>query len=200
MQSSLPNPICVRVDPALRAQATALAEARGCTLTDVLRAALEREVALPLHPGDAAINPNGALGKRVSTVVAGAARGDLMCQRELFQDRYAALQTVDPNAPGRLILHMEVIAFGRLTASHGQTFDIRRLAGALLCASRDFRRHGFAEAGNGMIAETLSILEQLAEHGDDVAAISSERLIGGETAEVLDCAQEYRRNAEREEV
>jgi hypothetical protein len=201
VKSETPRPFVVRVPLELRARAQSLAEQRGCTLTEVIRQALNREVELASSLPVSEVNPNGAMGKRVSAIVDGAARGDLACQRELFLDRFAALQSVGADVPWRMLLHMEIIALGRFIACHRHEADIRKLAGALLGAARDFRRFGFREIGNGMMTECLSVLEQLAEGGSDLAAICSERLIDDEpTTESIEAVREYRRNAEREDV
>ena len=106
---------------------------------------------------------NGALGRITSAIVIGTGRGDIECQRYLFQDRISAM--LDPALVNEdaMLIAMEVVLFGRIVASHGDPNDVRRFAGALCQASSIFREGGREDLGNAMMAETLSVLEQLAE-------------------------------------
>jgi hypothetical protein len=146
-----------------------------------------------------AIGANGALGPTVSAIVIGVGRGDLGCQRYLFQDRIDAL--LDPALVNEdaMLIAMEVVLFGRIIASHGNRSDIRRFAGALCAASSVFREGGREDLGNTLMAEALSVLEQLAEQGDDLAAVSSEALIKNEPAELIDWVRALRRRGTQNE-
>lgn len=148
---------------------------------------------------DGPMLPNGALGRTVSAIVVGVGRGDIECQRYLFQDRIDALldpQLVNEDA---MLIAMEVVLFGRIVASHNHASDIRRFAGALCMASSVFREGGREDLGNAMMAEALSVLEQLAERGDDLAAVSSEALIKNEPAELIDWVRALRRRGNENE-
>lgn len=133
-----------------------------------------------------AVQPNGALGTLASDAIASAARGDIESQRLLFQACVEALFDRSGRFAHRHIIAVEAVMLGRLLASHGDATDIRRLAGALCTASTVYRDLGCAAWGDHMMAEGLSVLEQLAERGDDTAALAIHQLIAGEPATVIE--------------
>ena len=144
--------------------------------------AIPSEVAVAHDP----VQPNGALGTLASDAIASAARGDIGSQRLLFQACVEALFDRSGRFAHQHIIAVETVMLGRLLASHGHPSDIRRLAGALCKASAVYRELGCTAWGDHMMAEGLSVLEQLAERGDDPAALAMHQLIAGENASVIE--------------
>lgn len=150
---------------------------------------------ISIKPDIMPIAPNGALGPAISAIVAAAGRGDLEAQRLLFGASACAMFQADPTCEDSKLVAMEAVMIGRLIASHGHPEDVRRLAGALCQASEIFRSCGCQEWGDRLMAECVSVLEQLAEAGDDFAALSSETLIKGREPKFFELVRELRRNA-----
>lgn len=151
-------------------------------------------------PETVGVHPNGSLGPTVAAMVQLAAFGDFECQRHLFQDRMGALRNPTTALADGMLIAMEAITLGRLVASRGEPQDVRKFAAALCTASIIFRGAGRCDLGDEMAAETISVLEQLAEAGDDLAATCSEALIADEPEALMDRVRELRRKAFKEKV
>ncbi len=195
--------ITFRLSERMNDQLAQLADGEGSNVSAVLRRAVEREIAARAlaASGTAArpISPNGALGADIAAIIRGAALGDLDCLRFLFHDRLKALMSIEPPTDNSLLIAMELVTFARLVSSHGDPADARRLAGSLCKSASVFRSAGRTAIGDYLMAETLSILEQLAECGDDLAAMCSERLLAKETPDLVERVRDLRSNAKEEE-
>lgn len=145
------------------------------------------------------VQPNGALGPKAAAAVTSASRGDVLAQREIFDGLACVAMTpgIDPYE-GQLIT-VQAILMGRMLASHGGQADIRRLAGALLSGSGFLNQLGNYEARDHLAAEAISILEQLAECGDDLAAVSSATLLKPRSLEFVDRVRNMRYGAAGQE-
>jgi hypothetical protein len=151
-------------------------------------------------PESAGVHPNGALGPSTAGLVQLAALGDLEALRTFFEDRLKVAQLPTNGVQDGMLLMIEALTFGRLVASRGGPEDIRKLAGALCAASIKFRAAGRPDLGDHMMAETLSILEQLAEVGDDLAAMCSAILLRDEDATIVGRVRALRQKAHAIEV
>jgi hypothetical protein len=152
-----------------------------------------------MSAGETLASPNSALGPDVATIVAAAAAGNLESQRYLFQDRFDVMFNPATTNADAMLVAMEAVVFGRLVASHGQACDAHRLAGALCQAALVFRNGNQPALGDSLMAESLSVLEQLAEHGDDVAAMASAALVDVEPVALIDRVRVLRERIARPE-
>lgn len=147
-------------------------------------------------PETAGVHPNGSLGPTVASMVQLAALGDFECLRLLFDDRSIVFNNPGLAASDRMLIAMEALVFGRLVASRGGPADVRKFAGALCAASILFRSSGRPDLGDTLAAETISVLEQLAEAGDDLAAVCSDLLLRDEDPAIVERVRALRRKAE----
>jgi len=191
-------PIQFRANGRLLAAARAKAERQGMSLSEMIRSILRSAVA---EEGERqpAIKANGALGAATTEIVSKAARGDAVSQHWLFEDRMAAFSKYDSSSIEASVIAMEAVLFARLLASHGHAQDVQRLAGALCRAADTLRFQGCSEMGDFFMAEAVSLLEQLAESGNDLAAVCSQALIGGESPALAENVRTMRRRAEQAE-
>ena len=184
------TPAMFRAPSELVARAKAHAKREGVSLSALLRAGVEN-----ILTRAESLRPNGALGTFLSGKFESAAKGDTESLRWLFDNRVTALQSADPQSVSAVMLASEAMVFGRLLASRGDETDMRRLAGAMVQASTFFR--DMPRLREGLLAEAVSILEQLAEDGDELASLASQTLIGREPESVVEKARAYRSNAKK---
>ncbi len=184
------TPAMFRAPSDLVARAKAHAKREGISLSALFRAGIENILARA-----ESLRPNGALGTFLSGKFESAAKGDTESLRWLFDNRVSALQAADPKTISAVMLASEALVFGRLLASRGDERDTRRLAGAMVQASTCFRE--MPRLREGMLAEAVSILEQLAEGGDELASLASQTLIGREPESLVRTARAYRNNAKK---
>jgi hypothetical protein len=192
------TPIQFRANERLLAAARARAERDGMSLSELIRAAL-RKAAGYEETGLSGIRANAALGSKTADIVTKAARGDIVSQHWLLEDRLAALSKYESNSVAACAIAMEAVLFGRLLASHGHAQDVQRLAGALCHAASTLRANGRHDLGDFFMAESISLLEQLAEDGNDLAAMCSQALIGGEAPELSDAVRAMRAKSDQTE-
>ena len=179
-----------RVPAELAERAKAYAKREETTLSQILRNCLESALARA-----DALQPNGALGQFLSGKLESAARGSVESLRWLFDNRVNGLLAADTRSISAIMLASEAMAFGRLLASRGDETDMRRLAGAIVQSSIVFRDLDFPQVREALLAEAVSILEQLAENGDELASLASQAVISRETERLVEIARQYRKNA-----
>lgn len=179
-----------RVPAELAERAKAYAKSEGLSLSQLLRNGLESTLTRA-----ESLKPNGALGRILSGKFENAARGSVESLRWLFDNRINALKSADTRSISAIMIASEAMAFGRLLASHGDETDMRRLAGAIVQASIVFRDLEFPHIRESMLAEAVSILEQLAEGGDELASLASQAVVSREPERLVEIARQYRKNA-----
>lgn len=121
-------------------------------------------------------DPNVAMGE-LAPIIRKAAAGDLEAQRTgralAFQDMTDATRRYD-YAMGQGHA-MEAMFWARLAASHGHEEDAISLA-AILMKLAEFwgydRPDDYADWGNCLLAEAVTILDDLASNGNEAAAAS----------------------------
>lgn len=213
MRSPVHNvPVQFRANERLVAAARSRAQHEGMSLSEFLRSALRRAMeAAPgpsvgdltptaIGPCPPAVAPNGALGPIASKAIEEAARGDLLAQRQLFQACFDAICSPAEHPLNAQYIAMETMVIGRLIAAHGVPEDIRKFAAALVQGANVLRRAGRPDIADHMVAEAISVLEQLADCGDDLSAVCSQVLIRREAPGVAEQAKTMRRKAVETEV
>ena len=202
-----------RANPHLVEAGRAKAIRQGMSFAELMRAALRRELesgptlagdnpapATTSAPSPLAVAPNDALGPIAAKEIEKAAKGDLAAQRVLFSACLDAVTSPAEHPLNAQYVAMELMVIGRLVAAHGLPEDIRRLAAALVGGANVLRRAGRPDIADHMVAEAISVLEQMADCGDDLAASCSEALIRRESPEVAAKAKTMRRNAVEEAI
>lgn len=202
-----------RASDSLIAGARAKAKRDGMSFSELMRAALRRELeAAPRLGADnteptataktspLAVAPNGALGPIASKAIADAARGDVSAQRQLFQACFDGICSPTEHPLNAQYVVMEAMVVGRLIAAHGFPDDIRKFAAGLVQGANILRRAGRPDIADHMVAEAISVLEQMADCGDDLSAVCSQVLVRREAPGVAEQAKTMRRKAVETEV
>lgn len=209
------TPLQLKVSHQLMADIRKGASRKGMSLSEFVRDALRREIdAIPVASAPALLGtpanapdliPNEAMGSALAKVVADAARGDLESLRALFADRFDALQVncnLGSQVPAAHLIATagELITLGRLVISHGHRVDMRAFAGALILAADAFNGVGDHRTTAYLRTQSLAALDQLAEIGDDLAAVSIDKLSKDWPSDVTRMARDLRRLVREEEV
>jgi hypothetical protein len=190
----------LRLPKSLKARASAAAKEKGISLSELIRRAVAHAIPA-VEEVHSPLAPNGALGMQIAALLERAGKGDLESLRLIFDSRLVMVlepteEPTDDNLHA-IIFASEAVMLGRLVASHGDSTDARRLAAAMVAASRIFRNVGLERYGAATLAESVSILEQLAEHGGEISALCSQHLIARESASMSDAVRTMRANAKR---
>ena len=121
-------------------------------------------------------DPNAHMGAGCM-IVQEAGLGSLDALRILVNVSMESALNKKADDPYAVVAAAEATNFARLCAAHSMPLDVRALAGALCLTSDRLRRIGFEAPADELMGETIAILEQLADDGDDVAALASGRLV-----------------------
>lgn len=208
------TPLQLKVSRQLMADARAGADRKGMSLSEFVRHAVRRELdAIPAASTPAFLGtpanksglvPNETMGPAMAKVVADAAQGDLESLRALFTDRFDALRVnceLGSQVPAAHLIATagELITLGRLVISHGHQVDLRAFAGALILAADAFNGIGDHRTTAYLRTQSLAALDQLAEIGDDLAAVSVDKLSKDWPSDVIRMARDLRRLVREEE-
>lgn len=120
-------------------------------------------------------NPNVGLGE-TSDLYERAAGGDQAAIRSL-RDQFALICEVPPGSPLALLVGTEALSYARLCAARGTVEDARVLAGVLCYTFAASQHAGYGDRALVLVGQAVSILERLAEHGDEVSALASNELV-----------------------
>lgn len=125
-----------------------------------------------------AFDPNAGAGP-MAHLLTGATRGDLAAHRAL-REKFTLIAVTPPEAPHAIMVGIEAIPYARFCAAHDEAEhdDARRLAGALCFTFSASVIAGYGDRLKSLMGEAVSILEQLAEEGDEVASTAALDLVG----------------------
>lgn len=196
----------LRMSKQLLSDARAQATRKGMGVSEYVRHIIRRDLdAIEITPRaptgkvapfGTALVPNEAFPAALAKIVANAAAGDLESLRALFKDRLAALSGENkPHVLHAAAISAELITLGRLMVSHGHHLDMRDFAAALIHSSDAFEAAGDQGSATFLRTECIAVLDQLAEHGDDMAAFSIDRLSQRWSPDVISLARDLRKAA-----
>jgi len=138
-------------------------------------------VSVPQPEPRCGFDPNAGIGAG-STIVQAAGLGNLAAMRLLLNVSIDAALAKGNDEPHAIVAAAEALTFARLCAAHRVPMDVRTLAGAL-CLTSDRTRHlGLNDAADNLLGESVAILEQLADEGDEIAALASGQLVAAHPA------------------
>lgn len=109
-----------------------------------------------------------------------AAQGDLSAHRKLRDASLVYVGSEQGRHEYAGLAIVEALVHARACAAVGDTEDVKLLAGVLLTGASIFGRHsddGPQRVADGYGAEALALLEDLAEAGDDEAAVHANDVI-----------------------
>lgn len=144
------------------------------------------------------MDANAALGD-LAPLIAIAARGNLGAQRAMsayclkeMNGHWARAYRL-----GALMSAVEAMFWARLAASQGNADDAHDLATALGYLSDFLDTQNDDGEGNGLLTESISILDRLATSGDERAAVSLNAVVGLVSPSITQRAQEMSKEIAR---
>lgn len=193
-KSPFDKTIRFRLPTLLRAKARGVATRHGLSLSAWLRGLIEQAVAKydDANPVACATEPNRAQGPKVAALIRSAANGDQASLACLFVDRLDAIMNVERPTRDTLLITMEALTLGRLAASRGDIEVLRQFAAALCRSAEVFRHLGHPDIGARLTVEAMSLLEDMAEDGDELARHCADRLMKDETRQVVQRLGQFR--------
>ena len=137
------------------------------------------------------LEPNGALDPLASSLLAQAARGDLLAQRHIRQAWCDTLHPDQPFAPNADLMAASGLFVARMCAANGDHSDAETLAMLLLNAGVRFHDAGRIVLSAQLIGEAVALYERLAAAGHQDASEVVDKLVAQLPAEVVALAQVY---------
>lgn len=182
----MPNThVSVRVSEAVAAALAKRAERAGCSVSEIVRQAVDQQMASEL----VATKPKPNEGFDPFSKLALAARGSLQAQRDLANEAVRlAVDEPDDFDPSRTL--REGLVFARLAAAHGRLED----QGLVIAMLANLAAHEGEHNAPDELAEGMARLGIVADcggpEGEDAAAMLN-RLAGEAHPIILEAAKEY---------